>query len=125
MKILTQLTILFAICLVGQLLAEWLPFPFPGSVISMIILLLLLLFKVLKPKHIAETSEFLLKNMAFFFVPAGVQILEQYTALQGHVLVFVLICITTTSATFLTTALTVTGVVKLQEKFRKGDVTHD
>ena len=64
MKILTQLTILFAICLVGQLLAEWLPFPFPGSVISMIILLLLLLFKVLKPKHIAETSEFLLKNMA-------------------------------------------------------------
>ena len=52
MKILTQLTILFAICLVGQLLAEWLPFPFPGSVISMIILLLLLLFKVLKPKHI-------------------------------------------------------------------------
>ena len=43
MKILIQLTILFAICLVGQLISGFLPFAVPGSVISMVILLLLLL----------------------------------------------------------------------------------
>ncbi|MDD5953522.1 MAG: CidA/LrgA family protein [Oscillospiraceae bacterium] len=125
MKILVQLTILFTICLVGQLIAGLLPIPVPGSVISMVILLLLLLFRLLKPVHIQETAEFLLKNMAFFFVPAGVQILEKYTFLQGHVLVFALICIVTTLLTFLVTALTVTGVIKLQEKFQNRGVSHD
>lgn len=125
MKILLQLTILFSICLVGQLIAGFLPVAVPGSVISMVILLLLLLLRLLKPEHIQETSEFLLKNMAFFFVPAGVQILEKYTFLQGHILAFALICIITTLLTFLVTALTVTGVIKLQEKWQGRRASHE
>lgn len=125
MKILVQLMILFTICLAGQLIAGFLPIAVPGSVISMVILLLLLLFRLLKPKHIKEVSEYLLNNMAFLFVPAGVQILEKYTFLQGHVLVFVLICIITTISTFLVTALTVTGVIKLQNKILGRDVSHE
>ena len=119
MKILVQLTILFGICLAGQLIAGYLPFAVPGSVISMVILLLLLLVRLIKPVHIQETADFLLKNMAFFFVPAGVQLIENYHFLEGHLLVFILICVTTTLLTFLTTALTVTGVIKLQEKVQK------
>lgn len=125
MKLLVQLMILFTICLAGQLISGLLPITVPGSIISMIILLLLLLLKLLKPKHIQEVSEYLLNNMAFFFVPAGVQILEKYTFLQGHVLVFVLICIITTIFTFLVTALTVTGVIKLQNKILRKDVSHE
>ncbi len=125
MKILLQLTLLFSICLVGQLIAELLPIAVPGSVISMVILLLLLLLRLVKPRHIRETAEFLQKNMAFFFVPAGVQILEEYAALQGHVLVFGLICIVTTLSTFLVTAMTVTGVIKLQDKLRGRGAAND
>ena len=125
MKILLQLTILFAICLVGQLIAGLLPVAIPGSVISMVILLLLLLLRLIKPAQIKDVSEFLLKNMAFLFVPSGVQILEKYTFLQGHVLVFVLICIVTTLLTFLTTALTVTGVIRLQEKIQGRRQSHE
>lgn len=125
MKILLQLTILFAICLVGQLIAGLLPVAIPGSVISMVILLLLLLLRLIKPVQIKDASEFLLKNMAFLFVPSGVQILEKYTFLQGHVLVFVLICIVTTLLTFLTTALTVTGVIRLQEKIQGRRQSHE
>ena len=119
MKILIQLTILFGICLVGQLISGYLPIAVPGSVISMVILLVLLLVRLIKPVHIQEAADFLLKNMAFFFVPAGVQLIENYSFLQGHLLVFILICITTTLLTFLTTALTVTGVIKLQDKLQK------
>ncbi len=125
MKILIQLTILFSICLAGQFLAGLLPIAVPGSVISMVILLLLLLFRLLRPQHIQEVSEFLLRNMAFFFVPAGVQILEKYTYLQGHLLTFALICIVTTLLTFLVTALTVTGVIKLQEKVQGRRASHE
>jgi holin-like protein len=116
---------LFAICLVGQLISGLLPIAVPGSVISMVLLLILLLLRLIRPVHIQEVSEFLLKNMAFFFVPAGVQILENYTFLQGHVLVFGLICIVTTLLTFFVTAMTVTGVMKLQERLGKGGASHE
>ena len=42
MKIIKQLTIISAVCLAGEAVSAVLPFAFPGSVISMIMLFLLL-----------------------------------------------------------------------------------
>src|SRR5699024_5262083 len=42
-KLLVQIGIVFVICLLGELIAKLLPFVFPSSVISMILLFLLLL----------------------------------------------------------------------------------
>ena len=44
MKILMQLAIILLICLLGEVLAALLPFPFPASVISMLLVLALLLW---------------------------------------------------------------------------------
>lgn len=66
MKILRELLIIFSICLVAQFISELLPIPFPASVLSLVILLLLLLSKMFKPHWIQNLSGFLLKNMAFF-----------------------------------------------------------
>ena len=54
MKILTQLAIIFTICLVAECIAAVLPFTFPSGVIGMILLFLLLLFKFIKRRHIEE-----------------------------------------------------------------------
>ena len=116
MRILFQLAIVFGLCLVGQFISDILPIAIPASIISLVLLLLLLLIKAVKPRQIQEISEFLLKNMAFLFIPAGVSVVEQYTYLQGHILVLALICIITTLLTFLVAAFTVTGVMRLQEK---------
>ena len=43
MKLLIQIGIVFGVCWVGEIIASMLPFTFPSSVISMILLLLLLL----------------------------------------------------------------------------------
>ncbi len=118
MKYLNQLAIIFIICLLGQFIAELLPFPFPGSVLALIILLILLLAKLLKPHAIKDVSEFLLNNMAFLFVPSGVALIEQYTNIKGHVLTIFLICIVTTILTFLVTAYAVIGTMKLTDKIR-------
>ena len=64
MKILTQLAIVFGICLVGECISAILPFAFPSSVIGMILLFLLMLVKIIKERHIKDVSQFLLKNMA-------------------------------------------------------------
>ena len=82
MKILWQLCFLFALSFVGEIASSLLPFPFPASVISLLVLLFLLCIRAVKPEQIRETSDFLLKNMAFFFLPAGVQVMEQFAVIQ-------------------------------------------
>ena len=54
MKILMQLAIILLICLLGEVLAALLPFPFPASVISMLLVLALLLWGPLKIYHIQK-----------------------------------------------------------------------
>lgn len=119
MKLLLQIAVVFGICLVGEGLAALLPIPFPASVISMILLFLLLLFRVLRPHHIREKADFLVKHMAFFFIPAGVGIMEQFSLLQGSLLPLLLVVVLTTLLTFAATAFTVRGVLALQRRLSK------
>ena len=118
MKIIREIGILFALCLIGQGISLVLPIPIPAGVCSMVILFFLLFFQVLKPEHILNLTTFLLANMAFFFIPAGVCIIEQYTALKGNILTLLLICLVTTFLTFTASAYAVTGTIKLMDKIR-------
>jgi hypothetical protein len=56
MKILMQLAIILFICLLGEGIAAVLPFPFPASVISMLLVLALLLWSPLKIYHILDNA---------------------------------------------------------------------
>ena len=122
MKILLQIAAVFGICWVGEGLAKLLPLP--GSVISMILLLILLLTGLLKPHHIREKSDFLLQNMAFFFIPAGVALMEVFGIPWENLLPFLAICTLSTFLTFAVTAYTVKGAMWLQKriasKLKKG-----
>lgn len=120
MKVIVQIGIVFAICLIGELLVRWIPFPFPSSVISMILLFLLLFFKILRPEHIRQKTDFMLKNMAFFFVPAGVGLLGNTEYLLSNGAALLVICVVSTILTFFATAYTVKAVIALQNRFRGG-----
>lgn len=119
MKILLQIGVVFLICLLSEALSLILPFPFPGSVIAMIALFLLLLSGLLKVDHIRQKADFLLKNMAFFFIPAGVGILEYFDVLKDCLLPFLVICAVSTVLTFAATAGTVALVMRFQQKWEK------
>ncbi len=116
MKVFTQLSLIFCVCLLGQLVASMLPVAFPGSVMGMLLMLLLLCLKVVKLSQIKETAEFLLSNMAFFFIPAGVGVTAYYDKLSGKVTLLLLVIALTTLITFLVTAYTIMGVLKIQAK---------
>ena len=120
MKLMKQLTIVFLICIAGELVAAALPFPFPAAVAALLIMLALLISGVLKPQSVKEVAEYLLANMAFLFVPSGVAIMEEYAAVQGSVVQLLAICVITLVITFGVTAWTVTGVIRLMER-RKGE----
>lgn len=120
MKGLFQVGIVFAVCFAGELLSKIMPITLPASVMSMILLFVLLLLKWIKPRHIERFGDFLLKNMAFFFIPAGVAIMEQFDLLKAYLLPFLLICFITTVVTFFVTAYTVKAVMAIQKKLREG-----
>ena len=82
----------------------------------MILLFVLLALRVLKVEHIREKSDFLLSNMAFFFIPAGVSIINYFDVLAGNVGKLLLICFLTTILTFAVTAWTVRGVLLLMNR---------
>lgn len=62
MKILIQIGIVFGLYWISQCIESILPVPFPASVISL--LLLLLILRVVKVEHIREKADFLLSNLA-------------------------------------------------------------
>ena len=86
MKIIKQIGIVFCVCWVSLAIEKLLPFTFPASVIGMILLLVCLLTGILKMEHIQEKADFLLENMAFFFIPAGVSIINYFDVLKNSVI---------------------------------------
>lgn len=120
MKIVTQVGIIFSICWISQIIESLLPFSFPASVIGMILLLLLLAFRVLKVDHIREKSDFLLSNMAFFFIPAGVSIINYFDVLKTQVFQIITICAVSTVITFAVTVYSMKLVLWLMKRNGQG-----
>ena len=123
MKFFRESILILSIYFAGEIISKLLNLPVPGNIIGMILLFLLLLFKFIKRRHIEEVSQFVLKNISFFYIPTAVSIMESVGYLQGYMWQFALICIVSALLTFLATAYTVIGVMKLQEKImaNKGD----
>ncbi|MCI5868547.1 MAG: CidA/LrgA family protein [Dorea sp.] len=102
-KILKQLGIILALCLVAETVASLLPVTIPSSVIAILILALLLGVKVLKEEQIKETADFMLDNMALVFVPISVGMIEDLELLKGQVLGFLIVVCISLILTFLGT----------------------
>lgn len=119
MKIIRQIGIIFTVCWFSVVIEKVLPFSFPSSVIGMILLFICLLTGILKVEHIQEKADFLLGNMAFFFVPAGVSIINYFSILKNSAIVLLIICIVSTVITFAVTAWSVKLTVKLMERRKK------
>lgn len=113
-----QIAIVFGIYLGGESISYFLPIPIPGNIIGMIGLFILLLIKWVKLRHIEDLGKFLINNMAFFFIPAGVSIVESVELIKNDIIPILIICILSTLITFAVTALTAKGIIILQEKRR-------
>ena len=107
MRLFTQVILIFLLCYIGDIISLMLPFPFPGSVLALILLFLLLLFKVLKPEQINLFSDFLLKHMSLVFVPSTVSIIAYLDVFSSILWKFLIVCCITTVFTFYCTAYTV------------------
>jgi len=113
MKIIKQIGIVMGLCWISLVMEKLLPFSFPASVIGMILLLICLFTGILKLEHIREKSDFLLSNMAFFFIPAGVSMLNYLDILIENLVPILVISVVSTFITFIAAALSIRLTLKL------------
>lgn len=100
-----ELSIIMLVSLVAEGIRIVLPFPIPSSIYGLILLFLLLNFKIIKPKQIKKTADFLLSLMPIMFVPAGVGIMESFSAIKPFILPILLCVSLSTAIVMLSSAL--------------------
>lgn len=117
MHILTELSLIFALCLAGEGIAALLPVAFPASVISMLLLMALLLTGVVKERRIQTVSRFLVTNMGLFFIPSLVGTMEYVEVLRAQALLpFLAVTFLTTPVVYLAAAWTVQLLMRRSRK---------
>lgn len=122
MKVLKSIALLFFLCWVGDIVSAYLPFPIPGSIISMALLFILLLTGVIKQHHVQPTGDYLLENMGILFLPSLVAVIAIWPLLRTHFFKIFFIGIFATIVTFSVTALSLKAYFALLAK-RRG--SHD
>ena len=88
----------------------------PGSVIGMMLLFAALCLKLVKPDRIKPVADFLCRNMALFFIPAGVGVVNALDILSQYWQAVLI-------ASGVSTVLVIVVVASIQqwfEKHRKG-----
>ncbi|MCI8638308.1 MAG: CidA/LrgA family protein [Coprococcus sp.] len=115
MKVICQLGIIFSICLAGEGISAALPFTCPSGIVSMLLLFFLLACGLLKEEKIKEAGDFLLDNMAFFYIPVSVGMLEYFDIIRQHVIKILLICLLSFVLTLLSSYYTVIFVRRLMK----------
>ena len=84
----------------------------PGSVCGMILLFLSLVAKIVKPTDVQSVSNTLTKNMALFFVPAGVGLMASYELVARYWIALLVVSVVTTAV-----IIAVVGI--MQDKLEK------
>ena len=122
MKLLSQMGIILGICWVSTVIEAVLTFSFPAAVIALVLTLMLLIVRFIKLEQIKDFSDFLLGNMAFFFIPVGVNIINYFDVLKSNAVQLIVICVVSTILTFAVTAYSIRLTLYLM---KKGGKHHD
>lgn len=77
-----QLLVIVLFDVAGEAASRWLRVPLPGPVIGMLLLLGALALRPRWAAWLTRAGDLLLRNMALFFVPAGVGVVTELHALQ-------------------------------------------
>ena len=117
--IVRQLTILFFISFLSEIISNFLPFTFPASLMAMIILFILLSTKLLNIKYIQNVGEFLQNHIAIFFIPPAISLIDEFDTIKDKLFPILFISFVSFILTFLATAYSVKLVIKIQERIQK------
>lgn len=97
MKYITQMLIILAFTLLGELLQAVIPLPVPAAIYGLVLLLIALCTGLLKPAKIADSANFLISLLPLLFIAPAVNLLEHWGLIAPKL---VPVCIITVVSTF-------------------------
>lgn len=114
MKLLKQLSLILVILALGEYISSIISnfIVIPGSIIGIIILFLLLKIGIIKIDKVEDISNFLLDNMAIFFIPAGVSLIQSLDIISSNIIVLAITIIISTILVMSITAIVVEKMIK-------------
>ena len=117
MKYIKQLLIILAFSFLGEALQALIPLPIPAAVYGLVLLLIALCTKLLKPQHIADTANFMIGIMPLLFVAPAAKIMAYWGVIKENWLPIIAIIVISTFVVFAVSGL----VTKLVRKGAKHD----
>lgn len=114
MKLLKQFSLILVILALGEYISSIISnfIVIPGSIIGIIILFLLLKIGIIKIDKVEDISNFLLDNMAIFFIPAGVSLIQSLDIISSNIIVLAMTIIISTILVMSITAIVVEKMIK-------------
>lgn len=106
-RLVSELSILLAIYLFGCQLASWLPWPIPGGVVGLALLLGAFALGWVKPAALQLGAGLLLAEMLLFFIPALMSLLDYGTLMRTEGWRIMLVIGVSTLLVMVVTAFTV------------------
>ena len=98
-----QIAVIFLYLAIGELIVWLTAVPIPSSIIGMVLLTASISSGVLDIRHLDKAADFLVRNLGFFFVPAGVGLINCFGLISDEWLPIV---VATVVSTFLVVAAT-------------------
>lgn len=117
MKTLLSFVLIALLCLIGEVIASFIPLP--SAIIALVLLFILLLTKVIKLEWIEPSGNILLSLLPLFFVPAGVSLIKDFNLIKNVWLQVLVITILSTLVVFLVTLYSVKAITYLQNRRKK------
>jgi len=100
MRFIKQLGIILTFAFAGDLVVRLVPGRLPAIVMGMVLMLVALGLKLLKPEHIKECADSMGGIMAFFFIPLSVTILQNFKMILPALVPIIFIVVVCTFVTF-------------------------
>ena len=106
MKIFREFIIILVLYFIGELISKIFNIPIPGNIIAMILLFVSLCTGIIKVEKVDDISTFFLDHLSFFFIPAGVGLINSFDSIKSSAIQIIIICIITTII-----VMAVTGII--------------
>lgn len=118
MKYFNQIGILLGIWAAGEVVSQLIKnfINIPGSIIGIVILFLLLEFKIISEEKIKDLADFLLDNMALFFIPAGVSLIQSLGLIKENAILLLSCVIIINIAVMIGSGRSVDFMINLKQK---------
>ena len=112
MKFLKQLTIIFSISFLAELLELLLPLPVAASVYGLVLMLVGLMTKLIPLEKVEGAADFLVEIMPILFVPPTVSIMTSFELLRELLVPLTVISVVSTVLVMATTGHVAQGIMR-------------